>query len=506
MHDLRTGAEYRAALRDGRKVWVVGEGRVDDVTSHPATRAMVDEYVAWYDRHLDPEWQDRLLTPADAVGRRIPWGYVLPKTSQDLVAMGRSFAATTSLSAGNITHTPAYGCLIALGILGEVQEHNPSQQQIDNALAYRDEIARTGRFLTFSSGAATIGARMKPDPRERASLRIVRESDTGLVISGKVGMHTSPPYAEEVYVGGLCGVDFQGHRATFIVPVGAPGVTVICRRTSVHHRNSFFAPLSSRYDELDGQMWLENVHIPWERIFLTEPAPPERIARWLFWHQLYCWLSKAEFTAGLALACTHATGLTQHDPTINYLLDLVSDVQTVRSCQVAAERDPQFTIAGYCYPNICHLSAGSMAMLRARPGMSEMLRIVPGSSLVVAPGDSDLADPDVGAGLEESFAGGGYTALQRSALLQMAWDHVSSMLDARESAFELHANGGIPAWRGRLRRGFEDYNRLANAVLKQLGVAMPEIDLNHIRAMPMAPRRVVAVPPETAPASGGKPS
>ena len=76
---------------------------------------------------------------------------------------------------------------------------------------------------------------------------------------------------------------------------------------------------------------------------------------------------------------------------------------------------------------------------------------------------------------------------------------------ARESAFELHANGGIPAWRGRLRRGFEDYNKLANAVLRQLSVAMPEIDLSHIRSLPMAPRRVVEAPPQTDDnRSGGK--
>src|SRR5580692_10285991 len=76
---MRTGADYREALRDGRKLWVLGEGRVEDVTTHPATRAMVDEYVAWYDRHLDPAWQDRLLSPADSSGHRTPWGYVLPK-------------------------------------------------------------------------------------------------------------------------------------------------------------------------------------------------------------------------------------------------------------------------------------------------------------------------------------------------------------------------------------------------------------------------------------------
>jgi aromatic ring hydroxylase len=494
MHSLRTGADYRLSLRDGRKVWVVGEGQVDDVATHPATRAMVDEYVAWYDRHFDPAWQDRLLTRPDAAGNRIPWGNVLPKTSDDLVAMGKSFAATTFLSAGNITHTPAYGCLIALGILDEVQARNASPQQIDNALAYRDHLARTGRFLTFSAGSPTIGARMRPDPQDRAALRIVRETDSGLVISGKIGMHTSPPYVEDVYIGPLCGTDFQGHRATYVVPVNAPGVTVVCRRVSVRHANPFMAPLSSRYDELDGQMWLDDVHVPWTRVFLVNPAP-DRIARWLFWHQLYCWLSKAEFTLGLALACSHSLGLLRHDATINYLLDLMTDVQTVRSCQTAAERDPQFTEAGYCFPNECHLSAGSIAMLKARPGMSEMLRIVPGSSLVVAPADTDLAAPEVAAGLGESFSGGGYSALQRSALLQMAWDHVSSALDGRESAFELHANGGIPAWRGRLRRGFADYNKLANAVLQQLSVAMPEIDLGSIRDAPLAPRRVVEAPP-----------
>ena len=76
-------------------------------------------------------------------------------------------------------------------------------------------------------------------------------------------------------------------------------------------------------------------------------------------------------------------------------------------------------------------------------------------------------------------------------MLQMAWDHVSSALDGRESAFELHANGGMPAWRGRLRRGFDRYNELANAVLGQLDLAMPEIDLDSIRVAPIAPRRPV---------------
>ena len=113
---------------------------------------------------------------------------------------------------------------------------------------------------------------------------------------------------------------------------------------------------------------------------------------------------------------------------------------------------------------------------------------------MMAPADTDLAAPELAAGLEESFGGGGYTALQRSALLNLAWDHISSGLDGRESAFELHANGGIPTWRNRLRRWFSDYNELANGVLKALDLDMPMLDLNSLRQMVLAPRRPVSMP------------
>ena len=70
------------------------------------------------------------------------------------------------LSAGNITHTPAYGNLIAIG----VQSRNASRQQVAEAVAYREMIARTGRFLTYCGGVPIIGQRMRPDPRDRVAL------------------------------------------------------------------------------------------------------------------------------------------------------------------------------------------------------------------------------------------------------------------------------------------------------------------------------------------------
>lgn len=490
---MRTGADYRHSLRDGRSVWVMGEGRVADVTTHPATRAMVEEYAAWYDCHLDPAWQETLISPYQVDGEPLPWAYVAPRQMADLIGMGRSFARTLFVSAGNITHTPAYGNLIALGVLTAVEAKNLAPEQAAAAAAYRDMIAGTGRFLTFCGGAPIIGQRMRRDPATRVALTLVRETDSGVVLRGRLGMHTSPAYAEDVYVGGLSGIDIGGHRASFIVPVAAPGVTVLCRKRAARSDNPFMAPLSSRFDELDGQMWLDDVAIPWERVFFAD-TEPEAITRWLRWHHLYGWLAKAEFTLGLALALSDAMGLKENQQTVEYLIDLIAAVQTVRSCITAAERDPDFTPSAYCFPDHAHLAAGGIALFQARQRISEILRIVPGSSLVVAPSNDDLADPALAAGLEDAFGGGGYTARQRAALLQLAADHVSSALDGRESAFELHASGGLVNWRHWLRRSFRDYDALANAVLGALDLPMPEIDVAALRSAPIAPRRATTPP------------
>lgn len=486
---MRTGADYRAALRDGRKVVIMGGGEIDDVTTHPATAAMVEQYVAWYDRHSDPAWTDTLLNPDGT-----PWAFVAPRTVDEVLGIGRAITKTIFLSAGNITHTPLYGHLIQMGVLVATETRNAGPHHAANAEAYRKRIAETGRFLTFCGGAAIIGQRLQPNPADRVAVKKVHETDKGMIVRGRLGMHTSPAFAEDVYVGSLTGLQIDGHPAGFIVPVGAPGVTTLCRKPATREQNPFLAPLSSRYDELDGQIWLDDVFIPWELVFAVDPAP-EAIPRWLRWHHLYGWLAKAEFTLGLTFALADAMGLKEHDPTVEYLVDIIAEVQTVRTCIAAAERDPEFTASGYCVPNHAHLAAGGISLFKARQRISEILRIVPGSSLVVAPSDRDLIIPELAQGLEESFGGGGYTARQRSALLQLAWDHVSSALDGRESTFELHASGGLPGWRHWLRRSFRDYNQLANAVLEMISVPMPKIDVAGIGTASVAARRAVSLPP-----------
>ena len=164
---MRTGADYKESLRDGRDLWVMGEGAVADVTTHPSTSAMVDEYVAWYDRHFDADWQDILLTPSDGNGQRHPLALTPPKSSADLRRLGKALAAVHFVTGGNMTHTPGYGALIALGMLNVLKRLNNSSEEIEAAEAYLESLSESGRFLTFAGGGPLIGTRLRQTESER---------------------------------------------------------------------------------------------------------------------------------------------------------------------------------------------------------------------------------------------------------------------------------------------------------------------------------------------------
>ena len=490
---MRTGADYKESLRDGRDVWVLGEGPVPDVTTHGATSAMVDEYVAWYDRHFDPEWQDIVLTKADGNGHRHPLALTPPKSPDDLRRLGKAISAVHFITGGNMTHTPGYGALIALGMLNSFKRLNNPPEEIERAEAYLKSLCESGRFLTFAGGGPLIGTRLREDENERVAMRLVSETADGVVISGKIQMHTSTPFAEDLLITSRGEMPpGSGRHLWFIVPVNSPGLRVVSRRPAARHENRFMSPLSSRFDELDSMVWLDNVFVPGSQVFTGEPLNRNRrhsLVCWLLWHHSYGWLAKAELTLALALALAETMGLKNNPQTIEQLAELTVNVQTTRTCMTAAELEPETTASGHCLPNQIHVAAAGINTLKVRQRMTEILRGLPGSSLVNAPADTDFDDPKMAAELEDAFGGGGYTALQRAALLQLAWDQVSSGLDGREAAFELHASGGLDAWRQQLAAWFDGYNELANGVRQFVGVDIPALDLSSLQEVPPAPVR-----------------
>jgi 4-hydroxyphenylacetate 3-monooxygenase len=197
-------------------------------------------------------------------------------------------------------------------------------------------------------------------------------------------------------------------------------------------------------------------------------------------------------------------GLKDDARVVAQLVDLMIDSQTIRSCLTASYFEPQSTPGGYMIPKPLHVASAAIHVFRTRQLMSDILRQLPGSSIVIRPTDVEFDDPAMAEDVELGFGGGGYTAKQRAALLNLIWDHTSSGLDGRESAFEMHASGGMPAWRSRVQRWFPRYNELANRVLEVLDTEMPKIDIEHLRDTAPPGFRQPPQPPAS-PAAGAPP-
>ena len=143
-----------------------------------------------------------------------------------------------------MTHTPTYGNLISLGIRYAVERLNVSPEQIAAATRYRDLIASTGRFLTFCRGHRHHRLSHATGP-ERARRTPPRARDRRRPGGQRQDRHVHQPRLRggRVHRQLLRSRPYGDHFATFIVPVNAPGVTVICRRKiAARHSNPFIAP------------------------------------------------------------------------------------------------------------------------------------------------------------------------------------------------------------------------------------------------------------------------
>ena len=152
--------------------------------------------------------------------------------------MGKCFSATTFLSAGNITHTPAYGHMIALGVLHAVGLRKASPEQVANAEAYRAEIA---------------AHRPVPDLRRRRRDRSATGCATTRPIASRSRSSAAPMRASSCAARSACTPARPSPRTSISARSTAPtstaiarplscrsnarGVTVICRKRAARDDN-----------------------------------------------------------------------------------------------------------------------------------------------------------------------------------------------------------------------------------------------------------------------------
>jgi 4-hydroxybutyryl-CoA dehydratase/vinylacetyl-CoA-Delta-isomerase len=162
---MKTGAEYRASLRDGRATFFEGK-RVDDLEAHPVLGPSVAEVAASYDRFYSPD--PAALSPLMGVpGSAAELKARIPLLHQaDLVA--------------NVTYQSIMMLLTVASRMGDCPEY------VARIGAYVDraqrEDLRIVECITDAKGDRSLPPAKQHDPD--LYVRVVDRSSSGVVIRG----------------------------------------------------------------------------------------------------------------------------------------------------------------------------------------------------------------------------------------------------------------------------------------------------------------------------------
>ncbi len=441
---LRTGAEYLEALKDKRHIVYDGR-RVDDVTTEPGFRHTAHAVAQYYDFQNLPEVRE-LVTYETPDGDRAHLSFIEPRTKDDLRRRAQAFAAWAEVTCGHMGRSPDYmnACLMAVGA---AKPHWGAKDPVWGQRAYDLYLEARRRALCFTHTFVQAHTdKFTPTTEQKSTLRVVRETPDGPVVTGAKAVGTRAPYADaNLCLGGLM-PDVKEEHTNFVIsftlPMEAAGTTWICRDVMDPERSHFDAPLSSKSDEMDTVVIFEDCLIPWDHIYLYQDVElfhkQLQLMRFhdaLGHHVLIRSIAKVRFLFGLAHMIAETSQVSQRTNVQERLGEFAMFLENLECLAIAAvegaEQDPT---NGLWYANTKAMRTAIRLNADYYPQLIHHLMQIGGSGYVNMPQKRTF--DTLGAALEDYFSGASREAKEKIALYRMGWDMAGSAWGQRHELYE----------------------------------------------------------------------
>ena len=273
----RTGAQYIQGLRERpRDVWIGGE-KVKDVTSHPAFRNGALSIAALYDMQHEPALRDEMTYVSPTTGDRVGLSFIVPETVADLERRRRMMYRWARSHGGMMGRTPDYLNVSFVAMAAAAEYFAEDRRQFgDNVKRYYELIREGDLCLTHTlvnpQRTRSTTASVVDPLAEDVALRLVKETDAGIVVRGCRILATLGPISDEITVYPSRSHFSEEHAdryaMSFSIPCDTPGLRFVCRESLDYGRSRFDHPLGSRFEEMDAMVFFDDVLVPWERVFL----------------------------------------------------------------------------------------------------------------------------------------------------------------------------------------------------------------------------------------------
>jgi len=438
---LKTGAEHLESLRDGRVVYI-GSEKVDDVTTHPAFRNAARSMAAIYDiKRADPRFS------FEEGGERFSSYFLRSKSKEDLQKRTDLHRAIAAMSHGLLGRSPDH---VSSFVTGMSMNPEVFKGFAKNLLKYYEEMrARDlyGVYAVLPPQAARNPEFYVKQNIPVPSLRVVREDDDGVVITGMKMLATGAVFANEIWIGNLLPLapNQLAESVTCAVPVNAPGVTLWSRKPFERHvAHEFENPLTWRFDETDSMVMCENVKVPWERVFVHMDAI---LAREIYIktpghcygnHQSNVrFHAKMQLIVGLASKIAQASGANEV-PAVREVLGRFAALEAALGGMIAGQlHDAEDWPAGFKTFNRRYMYAALNWCTESHSAIIDALRELIGGGIFQMPADiTVMHDAKLRKMFETYWQTPQLGAVERMKLYKLAWDLIGSEFAGRHLQYE----------------------------------------------------------------------
>lgn len=449
---LKSGEQHLESLRDGRTVYI-GAERVGDVTRHRAFRNAARSVAGLYDLKLREDTRERLSFEEN--GERFSMHFLLPRNRDDLLRRTHAHKAiadhTHGLFGRSFDHVASF--IAGMVVQSEVLDSGPERRApyAQNLRAYYADARRRDSYVAYAVIPAP-GAR-DPNfsggrPGDRSpTVRVVKESDSGVTISGMKLLATGAIFANELWLGNVqpLAPDRKKEAITCVLPMNARGLALWSRKPfEPSAKSEFDNPLSYRFDETDSVVVFDEAEVPWERVFAHDDP---QLSRELYYrtpshcfgnHQanVRFW-SKLQLLVGLASRIAQANSA-DRIPAVRDTLGRLAALEGMLAGMIYGQSlDHEDLGNGYVSFNRRYMYGALTWCTENYAQICAAVRELMGAGVFLMPADASvMADPVLRATFEDMWSTANHTALHRMKLFKLAWDLLGSEFGARHEQYE----------------------------------------------------------------------
>ncbi|WP_181347868.1 4-hydroxyphenylacetate 3-monooxygenase, oxygenase component [Thalassobacillus sp. CUG 92003] len=449
----KTGAEYIERLKQANNnIYIHGE-RVEDPTTHPAFRNVINSMAKLYDKQY--EKPEKMLYTSPQTGDKVGMTFYRPETIEDLVKRSEAIQEWARISGGMMGRSPDYlnAEVMAMGVANDLfAEDDPMFAQ--NAKNFYDYARENDVSLTHTLIHPQVNREKAQHEQKDANvaLHLVEKQTDGIIVDGARLLATQGGITDEILVFPSTvkksGELDDPYSLAFAVPNNTPGLKYFSRESFDHGQNEWNHPLSSRFEEGDAIVYFDHVFVPWERVFVCGNSSIcnrtflETNAVVHMSHQVVAKnIVKTEFVLGVILSVMDAIGIDKFQHVMDKGTEVMLILENMKSHLFKAEHNAKPDKWGTMTPDFEALNAARNWYPRVYPRIAEILRILGASGMMGIPTEADFHNEDIGPLLDRALQSKNLQGYERVKLFRLAWDVTMSAFGSRQTHYEYYFFG-----------------------------------------------------------------